>query len=325
MKIGIAKIGQDVIFDRAKVFRSNVNGNFGTYKLISLLIEQNQNDIFFMLSGSDIAKTNYNNIVKYFTTKNLDAIILLPGIIKSAKDILLLNDISKSKAKLIILSDDPRCLRETLKFIDKKPYFVGMQNNDFIEWNGQNIEGNYVPLELSQCYKYERSCCVNKIFDFIVIANTSGNNYNRIAIIKELIKGIEANIYGRLSEEEKEMLISHNCVGEVGYNLMQAILGSSISTLLVPIEKDLVTSKYIEAIQRNVVPIFYKDYNTSLIGLNDYKFIISDNEQLKKALNEIKNDELMCKEIIVKLYSSFVEKNIDGKYLNDLIMKIVRE
>lgn len=326
MKIGIAKLGQKIYFNRdsKEVKRSNTNGNFGTYKLLTLLFELNKFDTFYMLSESDLDMTYYPNAIPCCADQNkLDVIILLPGLVLHKSDLDTLEVIKNSKCKLVILSDDPRCLRETLKYLKRKPDFVGMQNNDFVEWNGSVLEGEYVPLEWAQCYKFVNPIYYYKRYDFMVIANTSGDKYNRISILKDLISGLKVDIYGRLTDTEKEMLGKENCIGEIDYDAMQKVLYRSMSTLIIPIEKDLVTSKYIEAIQNRVVPIFYKDYNTKLLNLDNYPFIVENKEQLVEKLNYIKNNAHKVNTILDALYYTFVEQNIDGKQLNKIIKDII--
>ncbi len=327
MNIGIAKIGQKVFFNRdsKEVKRSNTNGNFGTYKLFTLLFELNKLDTFYMLSKSDLDLTIYPNVIPCCADQNkLDAIILLPGLVLHKSDLDTLEVIKNSKCKLVILSDDPRCLRETLKYLKRKPNFVGMQNNDFVYWNNKVLDGFYVPLEMAQNYKFKRPIYFYKQFDFTVVANDSGDKYNRIKILSELISDINVNIYGRISDEKKAILGKNKCRGEVEYSEMQRILSKTLSTLLIPIEKNLVTSKYIEAIQNRVVPIFHKDYNIGLLGLTDYPLLVSNNEQLKECLKIVKSNPYFVSTINKELYEKYVEPYIDGTKLNEIIKEIVR-
>ena len=118
MNIGIAKIGQKVFFNRnaKEVKRSNTNGNFGCYRLLSLLFELNKKDTFYFFSKNDLCIGSYDNVFPFVANpKDLDCIILIPGLVLSEDDVYTLNEISNCKCKLVILSDDPRCLRETLK------------------------------------------------------------------------------------------------------------------------------------------------------------------------------------------------------------------
>lgn len=327
MNIGIAKIGQKVFFNRnaKEIKRSNTNGNFGCYRLLSLLFELNKKDMFYFFSKNDLCIGSYDNVFPFVANpKDLDCIILIPGLVLSEDDVYTLNEISNCKCKLVILSDDPRCLRETLKNLNKRPDFIGMQNNDFVYWNNKVLDGFYVPLEMAQNYKFKRPIYFYKQFDFTVIANDSGDRYNRIKILSELIPDIDVNIYGRISDEQKAILGKNKCRGEVEYSEMQHILSKTLATLLIPIEKNLVTSKYIEAIQNRVIPIFHKDYNVNLLGLTGYPLLVSNNEQLKGCLKTIKSNPYFVTTTNKVLYSNYVEPYIDGTKLNEIIKEIVR-
>ena len=325
MKIGLLKVGQKVYFNRScpEVQRSNTNGNFGTYKLFSLLIEKNPNDTFYMLSDSDLSKGTYPNAYPSIQSLHfLDVIIIVPGILSKTSDKHLLYEMINYPGKIIILSDDPRCLRSTLPYIPQKPYFIGMQNDGFVLWKGEVLRGYYVPLELAQCYKGELKPIGKKNRDLIVIANTTENNY-RTKVLQNLLKGIDAPIFGRLTEPEKVMLGPEKCVGEVDYKTMQHELATSISTLLVPIKKGLVTSKYIEAIQNYTVPIFHSDYNTDALELKNYQYIIRNADELKQAIKNIRKNPYKTIELLNKLRFIFVENNITGDKLNSIIYNII--
>lgn len=319
------KPGQKVFFDRnaIEVKRSNTNGNYGTYKLFQLLIELNPQDNFYILSESDLTNTTYPNAYPTCSNINsLDCIIILPGMILKPSDKHLLYSLLNYIGKIIILSDDPRCLRSTLQYLYKMPSFIGMQNNGFIVVDRKLYQGHYVPLELATCYKLNKPTIPYKTKNIIAIANTTPDHY-RTKVLNSIIGEIKLPIYGRLSEEEVELLGKEKCIGEVEYNEMQNILASSMSTILIPIEKGLVTSKYIEAIINKSIPIFHKDYNIRLLGLEDYPYVVENSEDLKNALNEIKKNPNQNYKLLDKLYYSFVETNINGKKLNKLIYSYI--
>lgn len=331
--IGLVKIGQEILFDREKVKRSNTNGNFETYQLVRLLAEQNRQINFYILSQNDIL----GNIENLYNAQELNikpsTIILFAGISTQGKYVLS-DSIYEALAtcqNLVIISTDPRCLESTLsdERITKKPNTILSQFEGLYQLNHYV---KYIPLETATSYKSERQLYQNKTTLLSVIANSSGNNYNRINILSSLMINMSnIDIYGRLSKDEQTSLEHHSYHGEVEYNMISNILTNSVSTLLIPIEKNMITSKYIEALMYNSIPIFYKDYATSLLKVTSrtrkliQELTVSDSIELSIVLDKLKRlNEKEYEEIVNVLYDELVKPYIDGKKLSEMIMRYIQ-
>lgn len=264
MNVGIIKIGQKIIFNRGSLEcnRSNTNGNVGTYLLCKALIESNSNDNFVFLSPNDLGKDAYNNV--YENLDYIDIIVVFAGIKESEKDYNVYNFINKNK--YILLADDPRCLMNTLanENIINKPNCILSQFNGNMFVNDRLYDIKYFPLEKVYCNLCNFDFNKKKSNNLIIISNTSSDDY-RINVVSKLIEFVNTKVYGRLNEQEINKIGKDKYAGEINFYEMQNKIKNSKCSLLVPIKNNVVTSKYIELLNNNCVPIFYKDYNTESI------------------------------------------------------------
>lgn len=334
-KIGVAKYGQKVIFNRDSVEckRSNTNGNVGLYKMLKLLFENNKDTAFYMLSANDTCD-DFVNVFNYAgrdtSELELDALFVVAGLGEYEKDEAFIERLNNIKAKkFFIISEDPRCTESMSRDsrLTRIPELIISQTIGWHEFKGRHIRVVYEPIQMSCCYGEK----LNDDFVFndelLLIANTSGENYDRPRIASELVKGIRFSAYGRLSESDKELLGHENCKGEVIYDEMIKIIRKSLFTLLIPIDRYWCTSKYVEALMNNCLPIFYEDYNTILISylcqsLTD-KYTIKSNEELEQKIDWIiHNYEEVCEDI--NLMKKFmVEPYLSGEFLSDRLMSYV--
>lgn len=348
MKILLGKIGQKVIFDRSSkdCDRSNTNGNVGTYLLMKLLIENNKDDEFYVISKNDLSSLDEKFAANVFDASemtvdeinaiNPGAMFILTGLMEYETDNRFIEIVNKAKGNFILLSDDPRCLDSVNKDerICRFPDFLVSQFEGAYNFKGRYITAFYEPIERASCYGHierERDA-VCKEYDMIVVSNTSGDEYNRPKIVSQLLKGTSGiRVYGRLSEEEVRAMGDVKYIGEIKYNEMQSELRAAKSTLLVPIKKGWVTSKYVEAVMNGAIPIFYEDYNTKLIGYDRWEgefrslIVVSDDIQLRYALNAVRESEdYVIKFVCDKMYDVIVSSYVDGKKLSDALMKYAK-
>lgn len=331
-KYALAKIGQRIIFDResSACDRSNTNGNVGTYLLFKLLAETNPEDEFFIVSDSDkcfpaanmydasnLSEDELNRI-------GLDAIFVLTGLTEYEKDARLFDIINGVRAKFVLMSDDPRCLISVEKDerLVRIPDKIISQFEGAYMFKGVPMVVEYVPLQTASCYGFNPSDekCLTKKHPIVVVSNTSGKGYDRVKVLSELIKDVGGiRIYGRLSEEEREVLGKERCMGEVKYKEMQEILSESVATILVPIQKGWVTSKYIEALMNYTMPIFHTDYGTHLL----FPHLVTANDRLDLLclIETIKEDPKLCWEYSYFMMRVLVEPYVDGKRLSRKIIE----
>lgn len=332
IKIGVAKYGQKVIFNRDSIEckRSNTNGNVGLYKMLKLLFENNKDIAFYMLSANDTCD-EFVNVFNYdgrdTSELELDALFVVAGLGEYEKDEAFIERLNNLKAKkFFIISEDPRCTYSMSRDsrLTRIPDMIISQTIGWHEFKGKQVRVVYEPIQTSICYQEK----LNDDFVFndelLLIANTAGENYNRPKIASELTKGIRFSAYGRLSDNDKELLGHENCKGEVIYDEMEKIIRKSLFTLLIPVDRYWCTAKYLEALMNNCLPVFYDEYNTGLLHflLLD-KYIVKSNEELKKKIDWIvHNYDEVCEDIN-EMKKFLVEPYLSGEYLSDRLMSYV--
>lgn len=338
MNILVGKIGQKIIFNRESkdCDRSNTNGNVGTYLLFKLLFENNKKDTFYVASDNDLNTFDempFENVVdisghpwEFVNALGIDAMFVLTGLTQFEKGTNFFNCINNLDAKFILLSDDPRCLDSVSDDvrITRNPDVIISQFEGKYNFKGIEYQVKYVPIERASCYKCEIHND-EKDIDMIIVSNTSGKEYDRVKIVSEIIDGITGlNIYGRLSEEEREMLGSENCKGEVKYTEMQNIFRKAYSTLVVPIKKGWVTSKYVESLMNGVLPIFHEDYNTNLLEVNNL-IVIHNKDEFIDVLENVVKDKVKVKELVTFWRNVMIAPYVDGVHLSNILMSYANE
>lgn len=336
MKVGLGKIGQTIYFNRddLHVKRSNTNGNVGTYNLIKLLADNNTQSDFYMLSKNDITFCDGINVnlhdysamsVDDLNKRNLDVMFIFTGLAEYENDERFIEILNNTKVPIILLCDDPRCLKsidESDKF-NFLPIRIFAQNEFGMFFNNTYYEIEYMPLQTASCYNQNIESFTEKFEiktkDLIAIANTAGS-YKRLDILKDLIEDIDGvEIYGRLSENENNMFDDKH-KGEVDFDEIEDILDHTKMSIAIPIEKDWVTSKYIELLMHGVLPIFYKDYNVKLLHCDRKLNVVSSNEELKNVIKFYNEHKELLIYDVVSLYCELVQPYTNGKALAHRLM-----
>lgn len=338
MNILLGKFGQKIIFNRdsKECDRSNTNGNVGTYLLFKLLIENNKNDTFYVASDNDLGsfiEKPFENVIDVsdmtydeMSEISFDAMLVLSGLTRFEKNDRFINIVKNLNTGYILLSDDPRCLDSVLgdDRVGRKPDLIISQFAGDYTFNGKTYEVMYVPIERASCYQCEINYPEDKNIDMVIASNTSGKEYDRVKELASIIKGVPGlDIYGRLTEEERELLGEDNCKGEIKYTEMQNLFRKSFSTFIVPIRKGWVTSKYVESLMNGVLPIFHKDYDTTLLESSDL-FIVHDKKDFIDFLEFVKNEKVEVKKLVNKWVKIMIEPHVDGKILSRDLMTCVR-
>ena len=329
MNIGLVKIGQKIYFNRDNkaVKRSNTNGNQGLYKMIMLLVENNKGDNFYMISDSDIQDFKPADNIEQYRNENLDVVFVITGLGEYEKSISLISELNTlyfDGVKFIFLCEDPRCLESMeqdgrMNFI---PSLIITQTVGMFKYKNKNIKMIYVPIEKAICYKYKECNNVKKNKFVIAIANTSGDKYNRTQILSNLLDKKDIPVYGRLTSEEDMLFKDYR--GELEYVEMMDVLRKSLCTIIIPIRKGWVTSKYMEALMNDVYPIFYVDYNISLLKMKDV-CLVKDKVGLQRFLMSIQNpgNNEYIKERIKEWKALEVTPFTSGKQLSKMIMEVI--
>jgi len=296
--------------------------------MITLLVDNNKDINFYILSDSDLSDTFTVDNLYIHNNEDLDIVYVVTGLGEYEKDEVLidkLNTLYSNGVEFKFLNEDPRCLEsmnndERMKFI---PSVIITQTNDVIKYKGYRVEMLYVPIEKAICYKYDMKEHVDKDKTIIAIANTAGGRYNRIKILSRIIGNSIIPVYGRLSEEEQKMFCNYK--GELKYDLMMKELQLAVSTIIIPIRRGWVTSKYVEALMYDVFPIFYKDYNVKLLDMYRYNPVIVENhddfyDKLLSNITPIKKEALLER---VKVWKDLeVKPFVSGKLLSEQILEV---
>lgn len=344
MKISIAKVGQDIVFNRSdsRVDRSNANGNVGLYKMVKMLNDLLGKDhSLFMVSGNDISSFNGDLSIKdckdnpQEAVMMSDVILVIAGLSTYEKNDVLLDVISSSRKPVIILCEDPRCYRS----MESDKRFSGFNvklvlwqtyGSASFPWHGRWVQVKYFPLQMASAYEHDEGSMPaedEKVDDFIIAANTSegeGSMYDRVAVLAEVLEGISGvKVYGRLSERERGLLSEQDIIGEVKYNDMQEAMRSASSMLLVPIEDYWVTSKYVECLMNRVLPLFHSDYAVELIGLDNVLLTVSSSDDMEFVLYMVKRSKKVAFNYASLLYNRLVKPYVDGKLLMSMLMQEV--
>lgn len=371
-KVIIMKIGQDIILGEGieNERRSNTNGNVGLTKLVKLLVETSPNVQFYIGSkvNKEIERDDWAKevIVLEDLTKeeqdkvssSNDAVLLVAGLTSYSNEEelskvfgLITNTLSNN---FVVLSDDPRCLDETLSYekFTRKPDAILTQFEGEINLPtlGITMETTYIPIETVFCYKESQTLRTKKE-DLVIVANSSGDKYDRISKVEQALKSSNnpmAKIYGRLTESDKEKLEGFNLIGEVTYNEIQDELQTSSCTYVVPIGKGMVTSKYVEAILNGCIPLFHEDYGLDLIKReivrrlswsnfydNSHKLsmtefasnlrkienrlVITETNTLEEATKRFSRDGYVQRRFSKLLYLTLIKLFTNGEYLADRI------
>lgn len=342
MKISIAKVGQDIIFDRSssKVDRSNTNGNVGLYKAVKMMGDLlGEDHSLFMISGNDISGFNGSLSIKDCkdnpeeAVRMSDVIIVIAGLSTYEKNDVLLDVISSSQKPVVILCEDPRCYRsmnsdERFSGFNVKLVLWQTYSSCSCSWHGRLVPARYFPLQLVSAYEHDESSMPSigeKADDFIIAANTSdgdGSAYDRVKVLSSVLRNMHGiKVYGRLSSRERGMLASQDIVGEVKYDEMQGAMRSASSMLLVPIESQWVTSKYVECLMNKVLPIFHVDYEACLITTKLPLFKVLNCDDMEYVLGVAKGRRVLMYEYASMMYDELVKPYVDGRLLTSRLMR----
>lgn len=345
----ICKYGQKVIFDRNsdECNRSNTNGNVSLYKLLKLIFEKNSDDIFSMVSKVDDLSMfpnafDLSNVcAKEMRHLKKDYLIVIAGLGEYEKDERLIEIINEVKVKkFILIAEDPRCISSMSNDVrlTRIPDLIITQTRKQFLFKEKEVNTVYVPIQTCDCYCVENSGKFEKKDNknLLIISNTSGKEYDRPKIVYNLIRNITSyNVYGRLSDDDKRLFKKDSYIGEVNYKEITNVLNKSLYTLVVPIAKNWVTTKYVECLNNNCLPIFYKDYDLSLLDEDmcvqankrylTYKYCIGTSIELKETIDMIKRNDKQTKDDIMKLYNMLIKPYVNGVKLNEKLMKAIKE
>jgi hypothetical protein len=335
----IGKINQKLIFNRRSkdALRSGTNGNISAYSIFKLLIDKNPNDEFYVMGDNDLDTLNEipENVIdaKDATLKeikkfNIDHGIIMAGLppegqsLKTDKVIQILN--KYDKIGWVLISDDPRCLDSLSNNKDLKSYpdeIITQFMADY-KFKDRHYGTKYIPVETAVNYVLKIREMKQKDFIMVAISN-SVKDYNRTEILYNLLGRSFIPIIGRLSTKDKLKYPFHCHLGEVEYSRAQDLLERSVSTLIIPVRAGCVTSKYVEALSNNCLPIFYKSYGHELLGRIPEELIVSSSEDLKQLHMNIVHNQERYISMMRELQNQLIKPYESGEKLSKQIMSYV--
>lgn len=336
-KVLIGKVGQKVFFNRdsEEVKRSNTNGNVGLYKLMKLMFD-NMPDVEFWLASQNDGVSGFSNVVDASSCDFLDvagyefdAFILIAGLAEYENDrrfINIVNDANSHCKKTVLISEDPRCtnsLSKSAKFHSLMPDVILDQHDGYVRFKDTIFEVPYAPIELAACYEEK----IKDPLDFsksgvIVVANRTGSSYDRVGKIVDIFSGVSFpyELYGRLSQDEKERAAGLNYLGEVAYDKIEEALDRALITYCVPIEYGWVTSKYVEALLHGVMPVFHPHYGAELLSVDSSLLsFASTGKELEDVYENACRSRIRLASLVRTLQSKLIEPYVDGKKLAEFI------
>lgn len=338
-RVLIGKVGQKVFFNRnsEEVKRSNTNGNVGLYKLMKLMFDNMPNVEFWLASQND-GVSGFSNVVDASSCDFLDvagyefdAFILVAGLAEYESDwrfIDIVNDACNHCKKTVLISEDPRCtesLSKSDRFYNFSPDVILDQHDGYVRFKDKIFNVTYSPIELAACYEEK----IKDPLDFsksgvVVVANRTGSGYDRTGKIISALSGVSFpyELYGRLSQDEKERAAGLNYLGEVAYDKIEEALDRALITYCVPIEYDWVTSKYVEALIHGVLPVFHTDYAVELLSADFDLFMFANtSKELEDRYREISSNtrRVHFASLVRTLQRKLIEPYVDGKRLAEFI------
>ena len=335
-KIAICKYGQKVCFDRKDklVDRSNVNGNQDVYKTFELLFECNPNDVFYIVS-ENVGAEKYDNAIdcsgetlEELASKSIDYLVVMGGVKEYEKDerlIRIINELPVKKSLLLV--EDPRLIYSMSEDNRLNVMFdevVGQTKNIYV-LNNTIYDMKYVPIQTAICYKnHEFKDCKKVNNKLLIIANSSSSKYSRPKVVSSLCKGLnfEYELYGRLTADEQNLFDAKAYKGEVKYEQIVQKQSESICSLVVPVEKEWCTSKYVELLANGCLPIFYKDYGVHYLDCELVKkYTVCNTKELNEVLNFVYSNFEEVKNDVKAMYEDLVAPYIDGMIINNQIIK----
>lgn len=321
-KVFVGKAGQKLIFDRdsKEAKRNNMNGGLDAYLFFDLLFKNFSDVEFYMLGNCDSGIEKYNNVTYIDTIEALngnefDCGLIFAGVYN--KDDRICKYLTKkNKTKWYMFSTDPRCLMQNVQ-LNKYPEKIYALSNSYVVYlqsseNAKLFRTHYLPLERLMIMSNIKPPKIDKDLS-VVISTSSSDIYDREKYIINYVKIAtsffgenKVQVYGRLKEENIKKL-GKQYKGVLDYDEFIKVFRRAKYTLCMPSNEGWVTSKYIEALNNDVVPFFHKDYGVELIkNVKNIEYEEDFEKCLKSIKNQLNYDENYKGEEIIKE----IEKNI---------------
>lgn len=315
-KVFVGKAGQKLIFDRnsKEAKRNNMNGGLDAYLFFDLLFKNFSDVEFYMLGDCDSGIKKYSNVTYIDTIEALngnefDCGLIFAGVYN--KDDRLCKYLTKkNKTKWYMFSTDPRCLMQNVQ-LNKYPEKIYALSNSCVVYlqsfeNAKLFRTHYLPLERLMIMSNIKPPKIDKDLS-VVISTSSSDIYDREKYIINYVKIAtsffgenKVQVYGRLKEENIKKL-GKQYKGVLDYDEFIKVFRRAKYTLCMPSNEGWVTSKYIEALNNDVVPFFHKDYGVELIkNVKNIEYEEDFEKCLKSIKNQLNYDENYKGEEIIK-------------------------
>lgn len=331
------KLGQQIVFNRnlPEAIRSNTNGNYEAYNFLQIL-SKTLGNVFIVEENMlmTFEQQKNDNKIKLITdfVPKIDCAFIILGFYKQFVSQKLL-DIINSGIKWYALCSDPRCLKELVSLITNPPICVFAGANGVkCEIAGKMFLTRYLNIESATIFEepmvLQTDLLDHKHNKMIVIANQT-STWDRISDVKYMTSMIpeeDVIIYGRCDDSLKDSRFK-------GEKTIQFIYNSQLLskvTYIAPISKGWITAKYLECISRGVIPLFSKDYATSIhdfikiINDVDKRLIVKNPKEVADMFNLIIDDHEYFNFTIYSLRKALYNK-YSPIILRENILRILRE
>lgn len=154
--------------------------------------------------------------------------------------------------------------------------------------------------------------------DFVIVANQSKYcKLDRLSEIKKYIGDLDVSIYGRYDDDT--VFEDKRFKGSLPLDKLYDVLKKAKYTLIIPIDFNWATSKYIECINNGLIPFFHPAYDTQKnVKIPEY-LRISSPDELRLKLNELRQNKTMRDQIKFACESLISDDIRSGHYMNDVL------
>lgn len=231
----------------------------------------------------------------------------------------------------VMIANDPRYIPQGNDLINQ-PKMILSQYDEIIEmktfdnWEDQNYIKNkikcvYAGMEKIFLIDKKINNSSDKTINFMMVLNEGNNGVkSRYPMLKEYVLDSmsDVEIYGKW--DESTIGNDKRFKGPKKFEELQEKLPSVKYTLIIPIKKGWVTSKWVEMICNGIIPFFHPTYDEQgHCNVPDYIRLKSPSE-LNEKIEELNSNKQLYQKILDECIKSINYKDITGETLSDVII-----
>lgn len=293
-------------------------------------LKDKQIDGCFLLSGP----TSFKNIPNFLYKR----IKLQKGIKEYAKVINFAKKyvsqiyiaLNKLNIPWVLIANDPRYIKQGLDLLNPPVKILSQYNEEYIHKTIDNVEDQniitipikceYAQMEKIFLLDKDKPKLFDKDIKFMMVLNEGKNGVpSRYPLLKEYVLDHmeDVEIYGEWNEsilnEDKRFK------GPKKFSELQQILPRVKYTLVIPIKKGWVTSKYIEMIYNGIIPFFHPTYDEQKHCKVPNYLRLQKPEDLYKKIDELENNPELYNKILNECLQCITDDDLSGVKLWNII------